>query len=205
MIKDWSNITRTIQIKEDILFIHGATSAKDLARLNFDFQLKTFRPAKKQKEALIQISKLDNGKIVTAQLKDNIVGYVTFHSPDKFERWSAGPSQILELGAIEVSPLIRKAGIARNMLEVAFCDYLMENYIVFATEYYWHWDLEGSGMHVWEYRDMMRRLMEHVGMVVTETDEEDINSHPANMLMVRYGKNIKNSTIIDFEKLLFLR
>lgn len=200
---DWTNVTRTIQIHQGDLLICGVTTAEILESLNMDLQLKAFRPAKRQKEALIEISRLKNGRVVTAQLDNSIVGYVTFHVPDEFERWSAGPSQVLELGAIEVSPMVRKYGVARSMLEVAFEDSRMEHYIVLATEYYWHWDLEGTGLQIWEYREMMRRLMEHVNLVVTDTDEEEITSHPANMLMVRYGNNISETTIKDFNKLLF--
>ncbi len=28
----------------------------------------------------------------------------------------------------------------------------MEDYIIITTEYYWHWDLKGTGLKVWEYR-----------------------------------------------------
>ncbi|NLI91789.1 MAG: GNAT family N-acetyltransferase [Peptococcaceae bacterium] len=201
--KDWTNVTRTIHTPEGNLLISGTTSPQTLSMLNMDLQLKSFRPAKRQKAALMEISELTDGKVVTAQLNGDLVGYITFHPPDEFERWSQGPKKVLELGAIEVSPVVRKYGIARNMLEVAFEDPVMEDYIVLATEYYWHWDLEGTGMHIWEYREMMRRLMEHVHLVVKDTDDEEISSHPANMLMVRYGKNVSTPTIRAFEQLLF--
>lgn len=204
MKEDWTNTTRTIQIPEGELIILGVTPPDVLEKLSIDLMLKAFRPARRQKEALIEISKLDNGKVVTAQLNGELVGYVTFHPPDEFERWAAGPRRVLELGAIEVAPKVRQYGIARSMLKVAFEDEKMEQYIVLATEYYWHWDLEGTSLHVWEYREMMRRLMENVGMVVKDTDDEEISSHPANMLMVRYGKKISPEAIQAFESLLFI-
>lgn len=203
MIEDWTNITRTIKIKEGDLVICGVTPPEILNRLNIDLTLKAFRPAKRQKEALIDISRLKYGRVVTAQLNEEIVGYVTFHPPDTFERWSAGPKDVLELGAIEVSPKVRKYGVAKTMLEVAFEDLIMEKYIVLATEYYWHWDLEETGLQIWQYREIMRRLMEHVALEVKDTDEEEITSHPANMLMVRYGRDVSASEIKEFEKLLF--
>lgn len=194
-----------IHISEGDLFICGITPPEALEKLTIDPQLKAFRPANRQREALLEISRLKNGRVVTSQLNNELVGYVTFHPPDQFERWAAGPSELLELGAIEVSPKIRKHGIARRMLEVAFTDRAMEQFIVLSTEYYWHWDLKGTSMHVWEYREMMRRIMEHVGMTIKDTDEEEITSHPANMLMVRYGKNVNQVTINAFENLLFLK
>lgn len=202
-MEDWTNITRTIRTQEGDLIICGVTFPDVLEKLNIDLQLKAFRPANKQKKALIEISRLEKGKVVSAQLNGELMGYISFHPPDEFERWSAGPSQVLELGAIEVSNLVRRLGVARKLMEVAFQDPKMEEYVVLALEYYWHWDLEGTGMGIWEYREMMRRIMEHVGLLVVDTNDEDITSHPANMLMVRYGKNLSSSTIQSFKSLLF--
>jgi len=204
VIENEMGVIKTIQTQKGELLICGTTSPEVLEKLQIDFQLKSFRPAMKQKAALMEICQLQEGKLVTSQLAGELVGYVTFHPPDSFERWSIGPRQVLELGAIEVSPKVRKYGVARNMLEVAFFDTMLEDYIVLSTEYYWHWDLEGAGMNVWEYREMMRRLMEHVGLVVKDTDEEEIASHQVNMLMVRYGKKVKQCIIQEFERLLFM-
>ena len=33
----------------------------------------------------------------------------------------------------------------------------MEDYLVITTEYYWHWDLKGTGLTVWDYRKMMEQ------------------------------------------------
>jgi len=203
VIQEFMNTTRVIQISDGDLLICGVTPSEKLEEMSIDLMLKAFRPARRQKQSLIEISKLKRGKVVTAQLNDEIVGYVTFHPPDNFERWSSGPEEIIELGAIEVSPKVRKYGVARQMLEVAFEDKIMENYLVIATEYYWHWDMEGTGMHIWEYREMMRHLMENVDMVVRDTDEQEISSHPANMLMVRFGNKLSSATIKQFESLLF--
>lgn len=204
MKRNWLNISKTIYIPEGEIIISGAVSYRMLEDLSIDIMLKAFRPAKRQKEALIEISKMCNGKVVSAHIGKELIGYVTFHPPDDFERWSLGPKEVLELGAVEVAPKMRKYGIASNMLEVAFEDEMMENYIIVATEYYWHWDLEQSGLHVWEYRELMRNLMEKAGLVLKDTDDEEINSHPANMLMVRYGKKLKPQTIQAFEEILFI-
>jgi len=192
-----------IQIPDGDMLICGVTSPEELEEMSIDLMLKAFRPAERQKQFLMEISKLPRGKVVTAQLKGEIVGYVTFCPPDESERWSSGPEEIIELGSIEVSPKFRKHGLARQMLEVAFKDENMEKYLVLATEYYWHWDMEGMGMNIWEYREMIKRLMETVDMVLTDTDEEEISSHPANMLMVRFGNKVSPTTTRQFETMLF--
>jgi len=195
--------SHSIQTSEGELLIQGPVSADVLSVLQMDSGLKAFRPPTRQLEALTGISQMENSRVVIAQREGILLGYVTFHPPESFERWAHGPQHVLELGAIEVSPVIRRYGVARHLLEVAFSDLTMENYLVVATEYYWHWDLEGSGLHIWEYRDIMRRLMAHVGMVVKDTDEEEIASHPANMLTVRYGRDVPHEAVIAFEELLF--
>ncbi|MCL1918421.1 MAG: N-acetyltransferase [Peptococcaceae bacterium] len=203
-MKRWHNSMRPVQTDVGELHIMGVTPPEFLEELTMNMTLKAFRPAKRQKEALIGISKLPDGKVTTARLNDEILGYVTYHPPDSFQRWSQGPDNVLELGAIEVAPKFRNAKLSRHMLEVSFEDERMEDYIILTTEYYWHWDLDGTGMHIWEYREALRRVMEHVGMQMKDTDEEEICSHPANILMVRYGKNVPESKIRSFEDLLFM-
>lgn len=194
-----------IPTPEGPLLIEGPVCSELMSTLEFDTGLRAFRPPKRQKEALLGIVRLEEGRVIIARIEQRLFGYVTFHRPDPFERWSKGPTELLELGAIEVSPKFRHFGVGRKMLEVAFSDRAMENYLVVATEYYWHWDLEGTGLHIWEYREIMRQLMSHIGMVIKDTDDEEIVSHPANMLMVRYGENVKKMAILDFERILFER
>lgn len=194
---------QTVQTPEGVMKIHGPVSPETIESLTMDPGLRAFRPPNRQKEALIEISRLELGSVVIAERETELLGYVTFHPPDSFERWSAGPKQVLELGAIEVAPKVRGFGVARRLMEVSFANPEMENFLVLATEYYWHWDLEGKGLHIWEYRELMRRLMAHVGMVVKDTDEEEIASHPANMLTVRYGSLVPREAVLAFEALLF--
>ena len=84
-------------------------------------------------------------------------------------------TDLIELGAIEVADDYRSLGIGREMLLTALEDKYMEKYIIFTTEYYWHWDLKGSGLNVWDYRKMMERLM--------EIDRHDLvcNRRPRNL------------------------
>lgn len=186
------------------LIVEGPVTADFLSQLTLDDELRAFRPPKRQKEALIEITQIPNGRIVIARIESDILGYITFHPPDSFERWAKGPPEILELGAIEVSPKVRGLGVGKKLLAVAFTDPAMENYLVIATEYYWHWDLERTGLRVWEYRELMDRLMSSAGLLIRETDDDEIRSHPANMLTARYGKNLSQSSIEHFERILFL-
>jgi acetoin utilization protein AcuA len=89
------------------------------------------------------------------------------------------------------------------MIQLAFAEEQLENMIVFTTEYYWHWDLEGTKLNVWDYRKMMEKLMKSAGMIWFATDDPEICSHPANCLMVRIGKEVPLSSVERFDRVRF--
>ncbi|AGT33137.1 acetoin dehydrogenase [Geobacillus genomosp. 3] len=187
------------------LLIEGPVTAEALAGYEFHRDLTAFRPPAKQHEALIGIAKLPEGRIIIARRGDMIVGYVTFLYPDPLERWSEGNMEnLLELGAIEVIPEFRGCGVGKNLLIVSMMDDAMEDYIIITTEYYWHWDLKGTGLNVWEYRKMMEKMMNAGGLVWYATDDPEICSHPANCLMVRIGKRVDPESIQRFDRLRFM-
>jgi len=167
-------------------------------------KLDAFRRPAEQHEALVEIAGLAEGRIIIAREDDLIVGYVTFHYPDELERWSeGGMTDLVELGAIEVANDYRAYGIGKRLIALAFAEEQLENMIVFTTEYYWHWDLEGTKLNVWDYRNMMERLMKSAGMIWYATDDPEICSHPANCLMVRIGKEVPLSSIEQFDRVRF--
>jgi acetoin utilization protein AcuA len=186
------------------LVIEGPVSPERLAELEFHEGLKAFRPAPKQKQALIGIAELPEGRIVIARQDEMIVGYVTFLYPDPMERWAeAKMDNLLELGAIEVARPWRGGGVAKALLEISFRDDAMNDYIVISTEYYWHWDLEGTGISIWDYKEVMKKVMGSVGMEQYSTDDPEINSHPANMLMARIGTRVDLDSIERFNAVRF--
>ena len=187
------------------LIIEGPVSPQKLAELDFHEDLKAFRPAKQQQQALIGIAQLDDGRIIIARDRNTVVGYVTFLYPDPLERWSEGKiDNLIELGAIEVIPKYRGFSVGKNLLVVSMMDDAMEDYIIITTEYYWHWDLKGTGLNVWEYRKIMEKMMNTGGLEWYATDDPEICSHPANCLMVRIGKRIDNESIQKFDRLRFM-
>ncbi|GGG09373.1 GNAT family N-acetyltransferase [Paenibacillus abyssi] len=195
---------QVVRHKNVQLVIEGPVPPEQLSQLSMHPDLDAFRRPKEQHEALIEIAGLDEGRIIVSRDGDMIVGYVTFHYPDEMERWSeAEMEDLIELGAIEVANSYRSLGLGKRMIQNAFADDQLENVIIFTTEYYWHWDLEGSGLNVWEYRSMMEKLMQSVGMVWYATDDPEICSHPANCLMVRIGKEVPLSSVEQFDRVRF--
>lgn len=189
-------------VEECKIVIEGPVSPEELSLLGMHHQLTAFRQPEQQQEALTQIALREEGRIIIARKNETIVGYVTFSYPDPIERWSQGDiHSLIELGAIEVAPPFRATGVGSQLLKVAFLDPFMESYIVISTEYYWHWDLKGTNLNVWEYRKVMEKVMGSVGLLWCATDDPEICSHPANCLMVRIGKNVSMDDIMRFERL----
>jgi acetoin utilization protein AcuA len=186
------------------IVVEGPVPAGQLKNYRMHPDLDAFRRPKDQFEALLDIADLPEGRIILSRLRDEIIGYVTFHYPDEMERWSEGNmDDLIELGAIEVADKYREHGLGKRMIRLAFEDGQMENIITFTTEYYWHWDLEKSGLTVWEYRKMMENLMKSVNMVWYATDDPEICSHPANCLMVRVGAQVPLSSVEQFDRIRF--
>ncbi|MBM6616419.1 GNAT family N-acetyltransferase [Bacillus suaedaesalsae] len=186
------------------LIIEGPIPSEKIATYEYHKDLIAFRTPEQQHKALIEIAKLPEGRIIIARDRHTIVGYVTYLYPDPLERWSEGNMKdLIELGAIEVIPKYRGMAVGKNLLKVSMMDDAMEDYIVITTEYYWHWDLKGTGLNVWEYRKVMEKMMNAGGLEWFATDDPEISSHPANCLMVRTGKRVKQESVQQFDRLRF--
>jgi len=187
------------------LIIEGPISSEKLAGYEFHEGLVAFRVPEQQHKALVEIAGLEDGRIIIARDRNTIVGYVTYLYPDPLERWSEGKmDNLIELGAIEVIPKYRGCSVGKNLLKVSMMDDAMEDFIIITTEYYWHWDLKGTGLNVWEYRKIMEKMMNAGGLEWYATDDPEICSHPANCLMARMGKRVDNESIQQFDRLRFM-
>ncbi|MFZ5634349.1 MAG: GNAT family N-acetyltransferase [Bacillota bacterium] len=167
-----------------------------------DKRLANFRMSDRQHEALCIISRSPEGIVYIARSNQEIVGYVVFHYPSQFSRWSKHP-RVLELGAIEVSSKFKRLGLGTQLLKAAFSNPVMEEYIIITTEFFWHWDLKDSGLDVWNYQRMLTKLFGSVHFKKRRTDDPEILEHPANMLMVRVGTRVSETYIKSFEDMLY--
>lgn len=196
----------TIPSPQGKIRIEGPVSINRLNTCSFSNELSAFRKASEQYNVLQAISQTKAGRVIIAHKNQHIVGYVTFVKPDPAERWSQlNIPQLLMLGGIEVSRQYRHLKIATNLVKVAIMDPYIENYIIVSTEYYWHWDIQGAQLNVWEYKEVMKKIMNAGGFEQMSTDDPEILSHPANCLMVRIGNYVCVDTIEKFNQLRFLR
>ncbi|WP_102691036.1 GNAT family N-acetyltransferase [Rummeliibacillus pycnus] len=187
------------------IVVEGPIATEELQKLKFHNGLTAFRIPEQQFAAIVEISKLPEGRMIIARLNQTIIAYATFLYPDPLERWSEGKMEnLIELGAIEVAPEFRGTGVGKSLLQVSMMDDAMEDYIVITTEYYWHWDLKRTGLNVWEYRKVMEKMMQAGGLEVAATDDPEISSHPANCLMVRIGNRVDQESIEKFDQLRFM-
>lgn len=186
------------------IIVEGPVTAEQLRNYTLHEKLVAFRPPQQQHTALVGIAELEEGRIIIARLGNVIMGYVTYLYPDPLERWAEDRIEnMIELGAIEVNPEFRGTGVGKALLEVSFMGDEMEDYLVITTEYYWHWDLKGTGLNVWDYRKMMERMMSTSNFEYFATDDPEITSHPANCLMARIGKRVLPDTMERFDRLRF--
>ncbi len=192
-----------LETPKGTVYIEGPADRSHLGALDMNDGLNNFRPAKKQHEALIKIAGLPAGMVYIAGHENEIIGYVTFHKANEFTRWHKNP-RVLEMGGIEISPDWRNCKVGDNLMRVAFSDKTLEDFIVITMEYCWHWDLRNSGLDVWEYQRMLTRLFARAGLNKITTDDPEILEHPANVFMVRIGKNVPKQDIMHFESLRFL-
>lgn len=194
-----------LETKHGTVTIEGPISSDIIAELEFHEDLVSFRAPAQQHKALIEIAKLPEGRIIIVRDENIIVGYCTFLYPDPLERWSQGNMKnLIELGAIEVIPKFRGTGVGKTLLRVSMMDDAMDDYITITTEYYWHWDLKGTGLNVWEYRKVMEKMMQAGGLEYFATDDPEISSHPANCLMAKIGSRVDNESIQQFDQLRFM-
>lgn len=196
---------RTQINEKGIVLIGERLTEEILSKLTLHEELTAFRQPQEQYKALLEISRLKDGRVYGCIYNQTIVGYVTFHPAEPDCRWGEelfGPG-ITELGGMEVAKEWRKYGLCSSMLKEVFEDTFWEDLIVIAQYVYWHWDLKGTNLDIWNYRKMLSRIMEKNGFKLRSTDEPEISSHPANMLKVRIGKKVAKELMIKFEASMF--
>ncbi|WP_449240582.1 GNAT family N-acetyltransferase [Desulfoscipio gibsoniae] len=186
----------------DQLAYEGPVQPEYISELDMAPDLHVFREPHKQHKALVDIAASSDGMVYIARHQNVIVGYVTFHDPDKYSRWCKH-GNILELGAIEVSPTWRKHKIGKKLMQLAFTNPIMDEKIVITIEFCWHWDLESTGLDIWQYQKMLSKVFGSTGLVRVPTDDPEILEHIANVMMARIGPRVPEEDVKKFENMKF--
>jgi acetoin utilization protein AcuA len=159
--------------------------------------------ADRQHAALITVAGLAYGRVLVAHRGCQLVAYLTFHPPEGECRWASLPrGKILELGGIEVARGFRGMGLARRLMDKAFAPPDFDDVIVYAQALTWCWDIEGSGMSMADYRQMMLRLFGTYGFKSYATDEPNIQYDQTSFLLGRMGPRTPPALVEAFQALL---
>ena len=151
----------------------------------------------RQHENLLKIARMEYGNVIVAHTaEDLIAGYISMHLTDQHDRWSilnkpGSTVQAYDFGAIEVGRNWRGMGVSKGLLQAAFeGDSWFEDKIVTSVEFSWHWDNEELGMTKFNYRNMLKKVLESAGFNKMDTDEPNVMMDSANMFMVRIGPKV---------------
>lgn len=155
--------------------------------------------ADRQLAALVKVSALKGSRVLVAHRGRSVVAYLTFHPPEVDSRWASLPhGQILELGGIEVARSMRGRGLARTLMDQAFSPPDFDAAVIYAQALTWCWDLQGSGLCMEDYRQMMLRLFGAYGFEPYITDEPNIRCDRANLFLARLGPQIPPLLVSQF-------
>lgn len=78
-------VSHSLEHNGQLITVQGPLSPEYLKKLDMHADLDAFRRPPEQKEALIEISSLPEGRVIAAVTDGLIIGYVTFHYPDELE------------------------------------------------------------------------------------------------------------------------
>lgn len=181
--------------------VETCVKGQRLAELAMDSTLDMFRKGEEQLKALLEIAN-DGGCITVAVDDKTVVGYAAFHHPSEVESWGEDRTgKLIELGAVEVSEHYRGQKIAERLLIETFNTGIFDSTIVFATMYFWHYDLKRTGLTDFAYKRLLEKLYRKAGMVPFATSDPEIKSSAANMLMARVGPNTGAEVKAEFDRL----
>ena len=136
--------------------------------------------------------------------EEHIIGFGVLAFPAASERWAElGPGVMMEVKAVEVCRSWRATRIARGILGTLLDFPEVEKRIVYMVGYSWTWDLDGTGLSGFEYRQMLIRLFEPHGFQEFQTNEPNISLKPENLFMGRIGRDVPEKTQKDFKWLRF--
>jgi len=145
-----------------------------------------------------------DGRVALALFHENIiVGYMVCWYPDSTDRWRKLGELMYEFGAIEVSRNFRKLGIAAKMVTSALRDDFFDEKISYMNGFSWHWDVDGSGLTLLQYRKMMLNFMKPFGFEEYYTNEPNIALRQENLFMARIGSRVSEEDKLRFRNLRF--
>jgi len=155
-------------------------------------------------EVFEKIASGKDGRVSLGLVEDKVVvAYGVGYYPDSTERWSRLGDLMYEVAAIEVSRHYRNMKIADVLLAEMVNDELFEEKILYMNGYSWHWDLDGKGLTMIQYRKMMMNFFRKHGFQEYYTNEPNIAIREENLFMARIGSKVSPEDQQRFRNLRF--
>jgi acetoin utilization protein AcuA len=145
-----------------------------------------------------------DGRVCTALVDGNaIAGYGACWYPGKGDRWSKLGELCYEMGALEVSRNFRGMGLGKTIFDTLMEDDFYEDKIAYMNGFSWHWDLDGTGLTMVEYRRALMGLLKAHGFKECITNEPNIALREENFFMARIGSRVSEEDQKKFRNLRF--
>lgn len=155
-------------------------------------------------EVFERVVSAKDGRVALAVIEpDTVVGYLACWYPEAAERWSKLGDLMYEMGAVEVSRNFRHVNIAQKMISLVLADDFFEDKIAYMNGFSWHWDLDGNGLTMAQYRKMMLHLLKGHGFQEFYTNEANIALREENIFMARIGSRVSDDQRKRFRNLRF--
>jgi acetoin utilization protein AcuA len=155
-------------------------------------------------EVFEKVASAKDGRVALALREESsVVGYLACWYPDRAERWSKLGELMYEMGAVEVSRNFRHVNVAQKMISLILADDFFGDKIAYMNGFSWHWDLDGSGLNMAEYRKMMMHLLKVHGFQEYYTNEPNIALREENIFMARIGSRVSAEQQQRFRNLRF--
>jgi acetoin utilization protein AcuA len=158
-----------------------------------------------QKLAVFErIASSEDGNVILAIEGERlVVGYAACYYPEPRERWAGLGKLMYEMGAIEVSRGYRHLHIAQRLAELSVDFEFFEDKMAYMNGFSWHWDLDGTGFTLAQYRKMMVNLLKPYGFREYPTNEPNIAMREENVFLARIGSRVGSRDQRRFRNLLF--
>ncbi|HAG99257.1 MAG TPA: hypothetical protein DDW33_13895 [Ktedonobacter sp.] len=188
--------SKVIETKAGLVLLRDFCPPSFVERLRADSGLRAFaRLPEREHQLLLGISKSPDCALTLAHTPTGeIIGEVTLAPGDA---WWDGIENVYEV-AIEVSSNWRGMGIAKQLLAFALELDALEDMILFAIGLSWHWDIEGLGITIHRYRQLIANLFESQGFVEYPTTEPNVSMEPGNILLARIGSRVDQRVASQF-------
>jgi acetoin utilization deacetylase AcuC-like enzyme/GNAT superfamily N-acetyltransferase len=184
------------------MFLRDLCPPSLIERLRPDPGLTAFtRRPDREHAILTRVATTNHGSVTLAHTESGIIVGQIVLSPA--EEWWRDLPGVYEL-SIETSRDWRGLGIARSLLEFCFQPAWIEHMSVLAMGLDWHWDLDGLGLDVDRYGNMLRMLFEPVGFRKVPTSEPNVAMHTSNLLLVRVGSKVAAAHRAALDEALFI-